>query len=66
MERKCKSCEFWRKFGQTEDAECHRNAPPPSIKSEKTAKKGNMWPSTVWPMTHFDQWCGEFQPKQDN
>jgi hypothetical protein len=23
--------------------------------------KNNKWPSAVWPMTRFDQWCGEFQ-----
>jgi len=45
------------------DGECHRNAPLPSTKSENTAKN-NKLPPTVWPMTHFDQWCGEFKEKR--
>jgi hypothetical protein len=63
MESRCETCKFWRRFGMEKDAECHRNAPLPSIKSENTAKKNNTWPPTVWPMTHFDQWCGEYQEK---
>lgn len=55
MEQKCEFCRFWKKFGKPKDGECHRSAPLPST-------QGN--DKTLWPMTHIDQWCGEFQKKE--
>jgi len=68
MERKCEDCKFWRKFGMDKDGECHRNAPLPSRFSSSSQKdeqqrNDSVISGTRWPMTHYNQWCGEFKKK---
>jgi len=70
MEQKCEECMFWKKFLER-DGECHRNAPSPSrysINRQKDEQQtnDNVLSGTRWPMTHYNQWCGEFHEKQSD
>lgn len=65
MERKCEDCKFWRKF-EGKNGECHRYAPLPSKIEINTKEDKPRFLGSRWPLTNFDQWCGEFQKKQSD
>jgi hypothetical protein len=55
----CKDCCFWEKYDLEEQphetpdfGECRRY--PPTATSDD---------QQLWPVTHEDDWCGEFDPK---
>jgi hypothetical protein len=69
----CPNCEYWRPLKvdalEEENAhgECRRHAPGP--KWHEDCKNTNIYDEdndgclAVWPVTSFDQWCGEFKEK---
>lgn len=65
MERNCNACKFWRIFGGNA-GECHRYAPLPSKIEINTEEDKPRFPGSRWPLTNFDQWCGDFQEKQSD
>lgn len=55
VEPRCSACVWWLNGGST----CHRHAPSPiTIHSDGVGCIG------LWPEVHFDDWCGEFTPKE--
>lgn len=68
MERTCESCRFWERGnatitrGKWKDyaaGNCKRNAP--------IATGGLHGPEqTLWPQTSVNDWCGEYQPKEQD
>ena len=56
--KRCELCSFWKDFdAKRETGECLRNAPLPNIPAPKDT-------TTAWPVTHKDQWCGQFESKE--
>jgi hypothetical protein len=64
----CKQCRFWLNWDSemTNLGECHR-FPPRMARRHESGPEG---PAAItvrpedggWPLTHPDDWCGEFQP----
>lgn len=66
---RCSKCRFWGKAERYDiDSEgsglgvCRRSAPvaTPSIPTDEEEEA-----FAVWPCTHSDDWCGDFQAKND-
>lgn len=59
---KCETCRFWRYLRETEPhvgiGECRRYAPRPIVVEPR-----NKGAYPLWPLTMFDDACGEHQPK---
>lgn len=61
MEEKCSQCKFWfRDQTLTTLGECHRRSPTIIGKDEKAGVDE----FRVWPITAFDDWCGEWKEKE--
>lgn len=58
----CNSCKFWR---NTVDqlGECRKNAPLPDNKISETEAEVQ---TSFWPITYYNDWCGEFAEKNSN
>jgi hypothetical protein len=57
---RCEVCRFWKAEPKWEDGYCHR-CPPAAVfitGEEPTMRRGQ------WPVTHYEDWCGEFARKQ--
>ena len=53
----CSECKFWDDR-KNEFGECRRYAPKANVKS--IGEDGGV----LWPETHYDQWCGDFEGNQ--
>ncbi len=67
----CFDCRFWRNKDEHEYGECRRHAPQPVI-GKQAEEWSNMAPGPEdydrtpwWPMTHWEEWCGEHQIRLD-
>lgn len=78
MTRRCETCRFWGFLRETEPhveiGECRRHAPVPGrqadrrVPQEPLAVRAHLNAAAYanrgdWPMTMFDDWCGEHMPK---
>lgn len=58
MKPKCEDCYFWFCKNVDEFAywgQCRRNPPTSGVSS--------VGHPPTWPVTHLEDWCGEFNPK---
>jgi len=67
MDESCQSCRFWMDADPYEPIPghpgwCRRNAPVPIpvIREEGIASADSLWPITLW-----HNWCGEYQPAKE-
>lgn len=61
MPNKCEDCRFWKVWNKKEGyGACRRN--PPMDTLDSIPGMNRLEP--VWPDTNFDNWCGEFKPKE--
>lgn len=63
MKQACDKCRYWRFLRELEKhvgvGECRRHAPV--VKTPENVSTGLRY--AEWPLTMFDDWCGEFEPK---
>jgi hypothetical protein len=62
-EESCGRCLWWK--GEASDVnvpgECHRHAPAPKPATQPE-EKVDWGYHVVWPLTFFDDFCGDFRP----
>ena len=64
MTEKCETCRYWRRAGRQDFGAagfhwvgaCRVRAPRLPHKADEAGEMG------LWPMTHVDSWCGEYDP----
>ncbi len=76
MKRLCRDCEFWNPQSQIDElGECRRHPPTilPTIFDDEEAEvlpeidptdMENLSIHSVWPVTSFAGWCGDFREKE--
>ena len=56
----CSNCRFWRRSKtQRSIGHCRRN-PPVIVDSFIDREEPDLEFASCWPMTQYDEWCGEF------
>lgn len=67
MTRRCETCRFWGFLRQTEPhveiGECRRHAPKATTYDLANAWTNRPVGRADWPLTMFDDWCGEHVSK---
>ncbi len=58
-EKNCEVCEYWHDLKNEPAGECRRYAP--HAKRSMEAHRA----VAAWPITHPNDWCGDFSPKRD-
>jgi hypothetical protein len=63
VKRECQNCDFWAR-ASSRQGECHRHAPAmiPQVHSAGMIVHDMLY---RWAGTAADDWCGDFQPKQE-
>lgn len=68
-EPQCGNCRFWMNNNERGHGDCRRYAPRPVV-GRQAIEWGNVpgGPEDVdqepwWPRTHFETWCGDYQPE---
>jgi hypothetical protein len=55
---KCGNCRFWEMFPDPNGpGVCRRHAPRPKMTASMSVTKT----TATWPITHDDDWCGEYE-----
>jgi hypothetical protein len=63
-EQNCEACRFWRTLPDDDEetfGQCRRSAPSPVYR--KLEDIGAEPSYGQWPLTYYEDWCGEFEPK---
>ena len=67
---RCDECRMWYDLESTEQGddghesgECRRHAPVSYCISDRESGENNL--KAIWPLTLHDEWCGEFQAKEN-
>jgi len=61
MKKECENCKYWlRCEGQTLMGECRRY--PPVLDFEGKELDSSIF---IFPITHYDNWCGEYKIKEE-
>jgi hypothetical protein len=62
---RCEECHYMRLSEDADDSvECRRHAPSPLlVRHNSTHAWERRW--VIFPIMHFDDWCGEFKPRED-
>jgi hypothetical protein len=57
----CGCCLFFKRFDSENFGECRRNSPMPLTRHVDEEKWQEGFAVTEWPVTHEDEFCGEFR-----